>query len=89
MAEVIKTLAGTINGSNTSFTTPTQFVSGTVRVAVNGVFYASDDAIYGYSTSGTNAIEMTTAPKTGSSLQAFYTEPEVVGSPHHPSDSYT
>lgn len=87
-AEVIRDLAGTVNGSNKDFTTSTPYVAGTIRVFVNGISYSPSDAQWGYSELDDTTIRMTTAPLSGYIMQAFYREQIAEGSPFHPTGSY-
>lgn len=80
-AEVIKALNGTVDGVNTDFTVPTQYVLGTIRVIVNGVVYSPSDTQWGYTELNDTTIRMKTAPLAGFKMQAFYREPKAQGSP--------
>lgn len=99
MAEVreatIRALAGTVNGINAVFTTPTEFEAGSLRLVLNGQLYEPTDTKFGWSETGTNQITLTTAPRSGDVLQAFYrdldgveVDPEnvVIGSPFYPGE---
>lgn len=60
-------LSGTVNGSNTVFTTSTSFSN--IQVYKNGVtLHLTDD----YTITGTNQITFVTAPATGTKLTATY-----------------
>jgi hypothetical protein len=65
-------LSGVVNGSNTTFTTPTAYVTGSIRIIVNGLFYEEDDDEYGWSEIDGTTIQMDNAPLTGDTIQAFY-----------------
>lgn len=70
----IESLAGACNGSNRTFTTPSAYVAGSLRVFVNGVEYASDDTAYGWSEVSTTTLLLSTAPLSGDTIAAFYNE---------------
>lgn len=99
MAEVrestIRALAGTTNGINKVFTTPTEYEAGSLRLVWNGQVYEPTDSIWGWAETGTNEITLTTAPRAGDVLQAFYRDytgvpvdptDVVVGSPFYPGE---
>lgn len=99
MAEIresqIRALAGTVNGINKIFTTPTEYQAGSLRVIWNGQVYEPDDDVFGWTETGSNQITLTTAPKMDDVLQAYYrdytaveVDPEdvVVGSPFYPGE---
>ena len=89
---VIKALNGSIDGVNKTFTTDTPFVSGILRVIVNGQVYESDDDGYGWSEIDESTIQMDVAPLESDLLQAFYQDKDsehvslenVLGSPFDP-----
>lgn len=60
---------GTINGSNTAFTTASSFATGTLRVYKNGIRLKGGGADY---TAGASSFTMVTAPATGTVLLADY-----------------
>lgn len=64
-----ETPAGSINGSNTSYTTLYDFVTGTLRVYLNGQRLTASGADY---TEGSQAFVMTTAPEVGDVLKVDY-----------------
>jgi len=72
MASVIKGLIGDVNGVNTTFSTPTVYTSGTIRVIVNGQVYEPNDDEYGWSEINTSTIQMSKAPLEDDVVQAFY-----------------
>ncbi len=89
----ILALVGVVDGANRTFTTPTQYTAGTLRVVWNGQVYEPDDDLKGWLEIDNQTIETTIAPKTGDVLQAFYNDFEpastvpidqVKGSPFHP-----
>lgn len=84
--EKIENLIGVVDGLNTTFTTPSPFVSGTLKVIVNGLVYDSSDDYFGWTEVNEEEITMLNAPLTGYVLQAFYQEAEPQGSPFHPSE---
>ena len=88
MAAVVKTLTGTINGSNTDFTTPEEFVAGSFRPIINGIVYEVDDDDWGCTEIDTETIRLNTAPETGYSVQGFYVQADVTGSPFDPGGSF-
>lgn len=69
---VLVVLAGSVDGVNRVFTTPSRFVSASVRAVVNGQVYESDDDNYGWTELTDQTIEFTNAPLTGDVVQAFY-----------------
>lgn len=90
-SSVIRELSGSINGSNKTFVTPTKYVSGTIRVIVNGQVYESNEDVYGWSETDDETVELNEAPRTGDVLQAFYQDKDsehlgtiMVGSPFNP-----
>jgi hypothetical protein len=99
MAEIreatIRALSGTTNGVNKVFATPTEYQAGSLRVVWNGQVYEPTDDYFGWVETGTNQVTLTTAPRAGDVLQAFYrdltgveVDPEdvVVGSPFYPGE---
>lgn len=88
-ATVIKLANGTVDGSNTDFTTPTPFIAGSARPVINGVTYDQTDEQWGCTELDSSTLRMNTAPLVGFVVQFRYAEPQVVGSPHHPTDAYT
>lgn len=66
-----ETPGGTINSSNTSFTTAASYTSGTLRVYLNGIRLAGAD----YSETGSTTFSMVTAPVTGDLLRVDYGQP--------------
>lgn len=68
----VQPLSGTIDGVNTTFTTPENFVSGTFRLFLNGALYRADDDKYGYSELDSSTVTLTTAPRAGDVLQGIY-----------------
>ncbi len=99
MAEVrestIRALSGTANGINKVFTTPTEYQAGSLRLVWNGQVYEPTDSIFGWTETGTNEITLTTAPRAGDVLQAFYRDftgttvdptDVVIGSPFYPGE---
>lgn len=84
--EKIVTLIGTIDGVNRTFTTPSPFTAGTIRLIINGLIYSASDDYFGWSEVNDEQIDMFNAPPTGYILQAFYQEAEPQGSPFHPSE---
>jgi len=69
---VIVELVGTVDGVNQTFTTPTTFVPGTIRVMWNGQVYDKDDTRHGWTEPTSQSVTLTTAPRVGDVLQAFY-----------------
>jgi len=92
----IRALAGTTDGLNKVFTTPTEFQAGSFRLVLNGQLYEPADPIFGWTETGTNQVVLTTAPRAGDVLQAFYrdylgievsgTGDVIVGSPFFPGE---
>lgn len=68
----VDTLIGAIDGVNTTFTTPSNFQSGSFRLIWDGIIYPPDDAVYGYSETGSQTIQTVTAPTVGTVLQGLY-----------------
>ncbi len=68
----IKTLTPDPNGTNKVFNTPDEFETGSLRFIFNGVTMRPNDDKFGYSETGTNEVTLTTAPRVGDILQAFY-----------------
>lgn len=64
-------LDGVVNGSNATFTTPTEFEPGTVVVQLNGVALAAGVGA-DFVTSGTSTVTMQYSPAAGSRLTATY-----------------
>lgn len=60
---------GTVNGSNTSFTTPSPYISGTLQVYINGV--AQSDMTE-ETTPTTGVFTITPAPLTGANIRVYY-----------------
>jgi hypothetical protein len=90
----IVALVGVVDGINTTFTTPSNFVPGTSRIIINGQVYEPNDSEFGWSEIDNETIELTNAPLTGDVLQAFYqnldTSSELLqGSPIDPTGTYT
>lgn len=91
---VIVPLSGTVDGANTTFTTPSKYVSGTIKLIINGQVYEPNEDDYGWSETDDETIEINTAPLTGDVVQAFYKDKDslhegtafdnVKGSPFHP-----
>jgi len=89
---VLKLLNGDIDGINKTFTTDTPFVSGSIRVIVNGQVYEASDDVYGWAEIDESTIEMIVAPLQNDLLQGFYQDKaseyvlldNVIGSPFDP-----
>lgn len=79
-------LSGVVDGVNKTFTTPTTYVSGSIRIIVNGLSYEEDDDEYGWSEISGTTIEMDNAPLTGDIIQAFYLDED---SEHEGQDIFT
>lgn len=90
---VVQELVGSVDGVNKTFTTASKYVSGSIRVVVNGQVYEPDDDQYGWAEIDDQTIEMVEAPLTDDIVQAFYQDKDsahlgldsVKGSPFHPS----
>lgn len=88
----IKILSGVVDGVNKYFNTPTKYVSGSIKVIVNGQIYEPDDDKYGWTESSDQSITFDVAPLTNDVIQAFYQDSEseqisldnVIGSPFDP-----
>lgn len=63
-----ETPGGTIDGSNTAFTTAAGYLSTTLRVYLNGIRLAGSD----YTETGSSTFSMTLAPLTGDLLRVDY-----------------
>jgi hypothetical protein len=90
-SKIVK-MIGNPNGATTQFSTPTSFVSGTIRVIVNGQVYESDDDKWGWLEVNDNLVDFTSPPRLGDILEAFYQELSAVpgignvrGTPFDPS----
>jgi hypothetical protein len=88
-------LIGTPNGVLTDFTTPSEFVAGSLRAIWNGQVYKPDDDKFGWTELSTTKIRFTNPPRAGDVMTCFYQElsaipgiSNVKGSPFHPNDSY-
>jgi hypothetical protein len=68
---VLRNLAGTIDGVNKVFTTPSPYVADTVALWVNGVLLAGP-LDNGFIELGGDQIEIKVAPQPGDTLQAIY-----------------
>lgn len=92
----IAALSGLTNGVNKTFTTPTRYVAGTLRLVMNGQVYEPDDDRKGWTEIDDTTIELEQAPLDGDILQAYYQDldsgtfglDQVVGSPFHPTNDY-
>lgn len=88
----MKALIGTVDSANKAFTTPSRFVTDSIRVMVNGQVYEPDDDNYGWTETGDQSIEFDNPPWVNDILQAFYQDLDtegislqnVVGSPFDP-----
>ncbi len=88
----IEELSGTIDGVNKTFTTPSAYVPGSIKVIWNGQLYDESDEIKGWSETDDTTIEFTNAPISGDVLLAFYQDAssaavglcDVVGTPFDP-----
>ena len=90
-SKIVKML-GTPNGVTTQFSTPSAFVSGTIRVFLNGLVYEAADDKWGWTEVSDTVIDFTTPPKTDDILECFYQELSpvpgiggVIGTPFDPS----
>jgi hypothetical protein len=89
---VLEKLSGTIDGVNKSFNTPSKFVSGTIKIVVNGQVYEPDDENFGWTETSDQSIDLVTAPIADDVLQAFYQDLDtehlglnnVIGTPFDP-----
>lgn len=89
---VIRELAGIVDGVNRTFTTPSKYVTGTIKVVWNGQVYEDTDDRTGWTEIDDETIELTEAPLVDDVLQAFYQDKDsqhlgldsVVGSPFDP-----
>jgi hypothetical protein len=88
MAEVFKRLTGDVDGVNTTYATPTNYVAGTFRLVLNGVVYESDHPAFGFTETPPDQVELDVAPLTGEEVTGFYTELVADGSPFHPTGLY-
>lgn len=86
MSTKIENLAGDIDGANTTFSTPTAYLAGTLRRIVNGVTYDSSDDYFGWSEVDDYDIEVVTPPPVGTTNMAQYEEAVMEGSPFHPTE---
>lgn len=87
-SEVTHDLIGAVDGANTDFTVPTQFVLGSTRGIVNGAWYPPDDEQWGHDELNETTVRFKNPPKTGFRMQLHYREPIADGSPHDPSGAY-
>lgn len=66
-------LAGTINGSNTTFTTSTPYETGTLKVYLNGQLLTQGSAEdWVETTPGSGTFDFNTAPESGDEITAYY-----------------
>jgi hypothetical protein len=93
---VIVPLIGTPNGVLKQFATPSAYLSGSIRVFLNGQLVDPTDNLWGWTEISDSVIEFTNAPETGDVLETFYQElspvPGInnfVASPFHPTGDYT
>jgi len=89
----ILSLNGDVDGVNRVFTTPSEYVGGTLRLIWNGQVIAEPgDELQGWVETPPITITTDIAPQVGDTLQAFYREiielEGVVGSPFHPNNAY-
>jgi len=89
MSAVIKKLIGTVDGVNTTFTTPTSFITGSFRPIWGGIVYEQNDPRFGCVENSNTSITLNSSPDPGEEMQGFYIEEEAIGSPFHPSGTYT
>ena len=68
---VIRPAVGVTNGVNTTFFTPDGYVSGTLRVWLNGLLMRADYDD-GWTETGPNKFQMKQAPHVGDVVQAYY-----------------
>lgn len=94
-SSVLYKLNGDVDGVNRTFTTPTTYISGTLRVLWNGQSYEPDDDRKGWTEIDSSTIETIEAPRTDDVLQAFYVmqdgdvpSNQVKGSPFDPNHVY-
>ena len=71
MGPIIRRLDGAANGFNTVFETPTQYLSGSVQVFLNGILLKKD-LDDGWSEGGNRKIVLKEAPRENDVLQAYY-----------------
>ena len=77
-------LSGTIDGVNKTFTTPVDYVAGSLRVFWNGSVFEPDDTQKGWTETGSDEIQTTVAPATNDVLQAFFQDDTVSVAPTFP-----
>lgn len=71
MGPIFRKLDGPTNGSNKLFFTPTDYVTGSVQVFVNGILLEKD-LLNGWRELGNRKIVLNEAPLDGDTLQAYY-----------------
>jgi hypothetical protein len=71
LSPVFRPLIGVVNGTNVVFRTPHEYVSGSVRVFVNGVLYAPEHED-GWEEVGPKSVRLRVPPVVGDVLQACY-----------------
>jgi hypothetical protein len=89
---IIRNLVGVTDGANRTFTTPTKYVSDSIKIIINGQLYEDSDDNFGWTEIDDETIELTIAPINGDILQAFYQDKEsghliftgAIGSPFDP-----
>jgi hypothetical protein len=71
MGPIFRRLEGITNGANTLFETPTQYLSGSVQVFLNGILLEKNLAD-GWSEGGNRKILMKVPPLENDVVQAYY-----------------
>ncbi len=78
------------DGVTVTFTTPTPFAPGTLRLLVNGTEYGPTEDDFGFAEINSTTIQVNTPPRAGDDVDAFYIEetgaPLGVGSPFGPGE---
>lgn len=82
--EVVDKLVGTIDGVNTTFSTPSYFVDGTFRYVLNGITYHSDHPAFGFVATAPDQVTLNAAPLAGDEVSGHWSQPSADGSPFHP-----
>lgn len=93
---IVVVLSGACDGSNRTFETPSKYVSGTLRLIMNGQVYEQNDDRKKWTEIDDRTIRLEIAPRTGDVLQAFYQDKNsqhwgldvIQGSPFDPRGIY-
>jgi hypothetical protein len=70
--QIVENAIGTIDGSNTDFTTSVEYVPTTVRIIYNGMMLDYSDPVDGVTELGTNSVRTNFTPLIGDTIQFWY-----------------